>query len=154
MGLFQQPCVNASSQVAFYDQFALTGAPDGTPISIQFNLTTSGSVSGFGGWGYGATLSDGWDQVGNYDGTGGTVSAYNQTISQTNSWVGTYNIGATYALIGNMYLGAFEDNCPAGSQNCGQMNTIMLDLSHTSLASAEILTPGVNIQMISASGYD
>lgn len=147
---FQGPCLGSSSYTEFYDQFHLTGAPDGTPVTIQFSLTTSGTVQGTGGWGYFASLSDGWNATGNSDSSGGTTPTVNLDIFQSHSWTATYYVGSNYPLYGSMNMGVGERTC---LPTCTSGTAITLDLSHTTLASAMILTPG-NFQLVSASGYD
>ncbi len=149
-GLFQQPCINSGNYTEFYDQFHLTGAPDGTPVTIQFTLTTSGTVQGTGYWGYQTRLSDGWYTVENSDGSGGTTPTVDMGILKTASWTGTYLVGSNYPLIAWMNMSVGERTC---LPTCSSNTAITLDLSHTSLASATILAPG-NIQIVSASGYD
>lgn len=149
-GNFQQPCINASSYTEFYDQFQVTGAPAGTPVVIRFALSTSGSLEGTGYWSYNATLSDFGSGVSNSDSSGGLVLTVDQDIVKTQSWTSTYYVGTSYGLAGSMSMNVGERNC---LPTCSSDTFIILDLGHTSVASATILTPG-SFQLVSASGYD
>jgi hypothetical protein len=155
-GGFQAVCGGSSSHSEFYDQFQITSAtmPAGTPVSIQFSITSNGVVDGTGAWGYADGLSDGYITTGNSYSTGGVEETFNNmAISQTHSWTRTYYVGGWNALYGSMDTGVFQRNCYDGSQDCGVIFSITADFSHTSFASAKILTAG-DFQLVSAGGYD
>lgn len=155
-GNFQGICGGSSSYSEFYDQFQITSAtmPAGTPVSVQFSITSNGVVDGTGVWGFGATLSDGFYSTSNSYSTGGAEQTFNNmAISLTHSWTRTYYVGGWNALYGNMNTGVSQRNCYDGSQDCGVIFSITADFSHTSFASAKILTAG-DFQLVSAGGYD
>ncbi|HEY2779810.1 MAG TPA: dockerin type I domain-containing protein [Steroidobacteraceae bacterium] len=156
-GLFQQPCDTSSATSEYLDQFHLTGAPDGTPIQVTFTLTTNGSVNGFGSWSIGSRAGDGFFQV-DFSSSNEPGPVVNSIIHDTRSWTATYIVGTEYALTASLLVGTSEWNCPGGSEFCGVVNSIALDLTGSpplsSSLSAALVVPNPSIRLVAASGYN
>lgn len=155
LGLFQQPCDSAIASSEYFDQFHLTGAPDGTPVDITFTLKTNGTSTGFGAAGIASTASDGFVEVEFSFAPGlGPVTA---AIADSRSWTRTYFVGNNYALTGRLQVSASEWNCLGGSNFCGVDNNVSVTLGDapmiSSALSASLVTPDPRIRLVSASGY-
>ena len=155
LGLFQQPCDGAVATSEYFDQFHLTGAPDGTPVAITFTLKTNGTAAGFGAAGIASTASDGFVEVEFSFAPGlGPVTA---AIADSRSWTRTYIVGINYPLTGRLQVSASEWNCLGGSNFCGVDNNVSVTLGDapmlSSSLSASLVTPDPRIQLVSASGY-
>lgn len=149
-GNFQQICISGGNYTEFYDTFQVTGAPSGTPVSIQFTLATAVNLMGFGQGGYQTRFSDGFNQVENS--YGAFIGSYSGNILQSHSWTATYNVGTSYSLSGWMNMSVQEQNCPGGSQNCGASNSLVMDLTSWDGYATILDCPGCGVQ--SASGFN
>lgn len=157
--LFQQPCAGSGADARFDDLVHVTGgAPGGTPVQLEFDWSVSGSVNGIGNYVMQSALVVGNASV-SVSATGfidPDVPLVNVPLGGNRSLVVDTVIGANIPIAGWMSLGLTDVACWGGSDLCAASLgwTITADLSHTALASARVLTPGIDVQLVGDSGHD